>query len=255
MPWARLDEGFPGHRKLRKISDSAFRLHVSAICWSAEYLTDGEITAEDLAVISEVRRPKQAAAELVRANLWRTEVDGASNEGRTSNEQSWWIHDYLDYNPSRAEVEAKREADAERKRKGREVKDARRPAGLPVDSKRTPYGIQVESTGSPDVPTRPDPTRPEGSKEPSKPQSRKTATPDIFPITDKMRSWAADSAPGVDLERETERFLSNHRSKGNRFIDWGQAWRTWMTTPYPKIMLEGGSAPAERRSETAKKFG
>jgi hypothetical protein len=70
-----------------------------------------------------------------------------------------------------------------------------------------------------------------------------------------MRSWAADSAPGVDLERETDRFLSNHRSKGNRFIDWGQAWRTWMTTPYPKIMLEGGSAPAERRSETAKKFG
>lgn len=77
------------------------------------------------------------------------------------------------------------------------------------------------------------PTPPEG--EPTKRSRRKpqTAAPDFFPITDAMRDWATAKHPGVDLEAETERFLSHHRAKDTRFADWRQGWQTWISRSKP----------------------
>jgi hypothetical protein len=47
MPWAKFDDRYPWHRKVRPLSDAAFRLDVSAICWCAENLTDGVILPEN----------------------------------------------------------------------------------------------------------------------------------------------------------------------------------------------------------------
>lgn len=52
------------------LSDRAFRLHVSAICWSAEYQTAGVIPREGLRIIANARSPRAAAEELVTAGLW-----------------------------------------------------------------------------------------------------------------------------------------------------------------------------------------
>ena len=40
MPWAKFDDRYPWHRKVRGLSDAAFRMDVSAVCWCAENLTD-----------------------------------------------------------------------------------------------------------------------------------------------------------------------------------------------------------------------
>lgn len=108
MAWARIDDRFPSHRKVALLSDRAFRLHVSAICWCAENLTDGRVAERELALVAKIRGLKNTAKELEAAGVWDRTDDG------------WLIHDYLDYNPSRAQVLADRKKNAERQERFRQ---------------------------------------------------------------------------------------------------------------------------------------
>lgn len=117
MPWVKLDDRFPSHRKVALLSDRAFRLYVSALCWSSENLTEGHITQRELPLVSaRLRGVKAAAGELEAAQLW-DRVDGG-----------WEIHDFLEYNPDRAKVKSEREANAARQKAFRERKKAEREA-------------------------------------------------------------------------------------------------------------------------------
>lgn len=143
MPWVRFDDRFPTHRKVRRLSDSAFRLHVSAIHWCSEHLTDGHIPDAELELVSDSRSPRRAVAELERAGLWHAVEDG------------WEIHDFLEYQPSASKVRAEREAKKERQERWREGKrgsrkgsgDASQGASRDASQDATPYPTR----------TRPDP--------------------------------------------------------------------------------------------------
>ncbi|WP_256789869.1 hypothetical protein [Frankia sp. AvcI1] len=110
MTWVKLDDGFARNRKIAKLSDGAFRLHVSALCWCAEQLTDGHIAAGELREVSTLTptRARRLAGELVKLGVWDVVPDG------------WTIHDFLDYNPSRSKVLAEREATARRQQAWRD---------------------------------------------------------------------------------------------------------------------------------------
>jgi hypothetical protein len=116
MPWVKLDDRFPSHRKIALLSDRAFRLHVSALCWASENLTEGKILETELRVIAHVRGAKTAAKELEDRQLW-DRIDGG-----------WVIHDFLEYNPDRAKVQAEREANAARQQAWRDRKKAEKEA-------------------------------------------------------------------------------------------------------------------------------
>ena len=94
MTWVKIDDTFPDHPRVVGLTDAAFRTHVAGLCYSARYLTDGSIPTSALRSIG----TRRAATELEEAGIW-----GRSDHG-------WLIRDYLDYNPSRADVEDKREA-------------------------------------------------------------------------------------------------------------------------------------------------
>lgn len=103
MAHAQLDDHFGDHMKIAGLSDAAFRLHVCGILYCSRGLTDGLIPADDVPrLVRRFRRP--ALAELLERNIWTSVMDGA-----------YVIHDYLDWNPSRAEVERRRAAAAKRK--------------------------------------------------------------------------------------------------------------------------------------------
>ncbi|MFI1889864.1 hypothetical protein [Streptomyces jumonjinensis] len=116
MPWVRLDDRFPSHRKVALLSDRAFRLYVSALCWASENLTEGRILDRELTVVARLRGIKAAAKELEGAGLW-DRVEGG-----------WEIHDFLEYNPDRARIQAERAANAARQKAWRERKRAEREA-------------------------------------------------------------------------------------------------------------------------------
>lgn len=141
-PWVSLDDGMGEHRKIQRAfadSRTAVAMHFLGILHAGKYLTDGFIEDEfvlHLARIAPFRgTEKNNALRVLEQNgLWKR-VEGG-----------WQIHDYLDFNPSKTEVLARRERDAARKTRGR--------------SARNPSGVRAESEGSPRVPSRPIPTTP-----------------------------------------------------------------------------------------------
>lgn len=105
MSWVKLDDGFPEHPKVSKVGMEGLALHVVAICYSARNLTDGHIpsgTVRFLAGLPE-KRAKVLAQSMVKAGLW----DPCGDD--------FQVHDYLEYNPSRAAVLEKRQKDMKRK--------------------------------------------------------------------------------------------------------------------------------------------
>lgn len=95
MPWGRFDDGYAHNRKIRKLSDQAFRLDVAGILWANAYGTDGFISDDDLELVcAEVRKPGRTAKELEDRRRWER-VEGG-----------WRIHHFLDYNPSAEQLRA-----------------------------------------------------------------------------------------------------------------------------------------------------
>lgn len=103
MSWLRVEGKAPQHSKIAPLSDAAFRLHFTALCWCVEHLTDGEVPAGIPVTLPAAPRGKRLASvleELAGAGLWK-----ASDSG-------WTIHDFLDWNPSAEQERAKRAARA-----------------------------------------------------------------------------------------------------------------------------------------------
>lgn len=118
MPWVRFDDQFPYHRKVARLSDQAFRLHVSAIFWSALNLTDGWVPAESIPDTAPgLRRLEGLAAELVARDVWHAAEHICKD--CIMPPDGWIIHDYLEFQPSKAQVEAERAAARERQRRHR----------------------------------------------------------------------------------------------------------------------------------------
>ena len=107
--WLKLDDGFAENSKIETLSDRAFRLHVTAMCYCAKNLTDGYISergARVCGVLANNSRPMRNVSELVEKGLWHA-VDGG-----------WEINDYLEYNPTSEEAKALRRKRSEAGRKG-----------------------------------------------------------------------------------------------------------------------------------------
>lgn len=102
MAWARLDDKFHSHPKVRRAGLAAIGLHVRAISYSAAHLLDGHIDVEWVREAGGAQHKKLATA-LVEAGLW------------IQNGHGWIINDYLEYNPSREETAIKRDWDVKRK--------------------------------------------------------------------------------------------------------------------------------------------
>lgn len=95
MVWVKLDDRFTENRKVVELSDRAFRLHVTALCYASRELTDGAVSENAALRICDGTR--KAIADLIAAGLWRRAVAGG-----------YLIHDFLKYNPTAEDVEEAR---------------------------------------------------------------------------------------------------------------------------------------------------
>lgn len=129
MPWFRLDDSFDTHPKVLLAGNEAIGLYIRCGTYAARNLTDGFVGQEIVLLYGS----DSLAATLVRVRLWHRARQG------------WTIHDFLDYNPSREEVLAKRKIRS----------DAGRAGGLASGKVRS----KPEPNRSPSVepPARPDP--------------------------------------------------------------------------------------------------
>jgi hypothetical protein len=106
--WFRVDDTFLGHPKAVGLSNDALATWTRAGDWCAWQLTDGVFGRGQLAEFAgDADDPGAVAADLMRRRLWEPGADDGLVQ----------FHDWADWNPTRAQVLAKRKADAERRRR------------------------------------------------------------------------------------------------------------------------------------------
>lgn len=115
MTWVRLDEEFYHHPKVVQVGPLGMAMQVAALCYSNRYLTDGFISrkiAPGLIDLDGVlfRDEDTEIANGWHAPLWPMVVEALVEAGLWEPVKGGWkIHDYEDYQPSKAEVEVQRE--------------------------------------------------------------------------------------------------------------------------------------------------
>ena len=167
MTWVKLDDGLAINPKMEDVSFQAVGLYTLALTECARRMTDGIIAphvVERLAVGRSVHAdsPMDVHAvvrELVASKLWVEHENG-----------TFEVPDFLDYNYSRSQVEAKRDKDKRRKRNDRAM-SAR-------TSTRTEGGTSGDLSDA--VSTTPEPQNPRTLKEP--PESELEPEP-VDPVT------------------------------------------------------------------------
>lgn len=122
MSWLKLDDRFFDNPKIVALSDAAQLSYIKGAAYCARELTDGFIPMRRA---REFANPK-VIKELV-PTLWEPATDG------------YMVHDYLDYNPTKAKVEA------ERKKARQRMFDLRSPERSPERSGEHPANNGVRS--------------------------------------------------------------------------------------------------------------
>lgn len=100
VTWVRIDENMVDHPKIAGLSDRAFRLWITGLAYANRQETDGHLDMKTTRRWTQ-RGAKVAEKELVDAGLWH------------QNGREYVIHDYLEYQPSKADnsdLRAKRAA-------------------------------------------------------------------------------------------------------------------------------------------------
>lgn len=120
MSWFKVDDTAHTHPKLRSAGTAAIGLWTLGGSYAAQYLTDGVVHAH----FAKTTATAPQLAKLVKAGLWHPAGHGCTRCPQPA-DGDYQIHDYLDYNPSRAGVLAERERAAEKKRRQRAGGDSR----------------------------------------------------------------------------------------------------------------------------------
>lgn len=111
--WAKLDDALLDHPKILQASGGlgqdgrvkALGTYALGLLYANKHLTDGFLSR---AAMQELRVSTTTARIMVAVGLWSVVKGG------------YKVHDFHDHNPKASDVQAKRKADRERKRKGGE---------------------------------------------------------------------------------------------------------------------------------------
>lgn len=167
MPWFKIDDGFHCHPKVLAAGSPAVGLYVRCGSWAAQQVSDGIVPK----TVARMYGTPRMIKALIDAGLWHQKGHVCAS-CPTLDANSYAIHDFLERNPSRVDIEKERKAKSERQQKWREGK------------KKT----QVNQGEAPDVdastdasPPRhgdaaPDPTRPVPSPPSPEVKEGKTAS-------------------------------------------------------------------------------
>jgi hypothetical protein len=182
------------HRKISKLSDSAFRLWFSMIEFAREQSTDGRSTAVEISFLARAPRGKK------RQNVLRELTESGLLE--LLNKDEFELHDFLHWQDDSQSVSAKRAKARARMRRVRANRE--RTESEPFARTESEHGANVRTDGS-------DPVRDgegrrkkeEGREEGCSPSSN--SRPKRDPMADQLRSGGGPrSRP--DVRRLHERF-------------------------------------------------
>lgn len=274
MTWSKFDDAAPKSPKAVVAGNDAWSLWAAAIMYCNRHLTDGYVTLAALASDCLPCPIPPAKAKKLAEQLCavRARPDGAGLFERADG-GLYKVHDFLDWNPSKVEVEAKRKVDRDRKRN--------RPGGAP-DSDEIPRGIRPgiqPASGAPrasaralPVPTRPDPpdpSRPDhyqseaaaavGAEVQEPVENRSRATPCPMDLPEKLEALGVHLELAQHLKVDPECVSHELRQfrdtwvvgklAGQSRAHWAGKARQWVIDQASQNKLTTPGSP-ERESET-----
>ena len=144
MAWLRIDDRVRTHPKIAEAGPAAAWLWFCGICYCREHLTDGAIPRSVVSSLAmNLSQPAKHAARLVAVGLWHDTPNGYS------------VHDFLDWNPSRAD--AMKALEDDRRRKGKERGTSERiPEGQRGDASRDRADAPARAQSSPAFSSEPE---------------------------------------------------------------------------------------------------
>src|SRR5690625_2234283 len=213
MVWFKVDDNFAFHPKTIAATNAAIGLWVRAGSWCGANLTEGRLPA---GLIGTLGGHKRDARKLVEVGLW-DEVEGG-----------YQFRNWAEFQPTKAQVDAEREANRIRQAEYR----ARKRNGV------TP---PVTNGATNSTPTRPDPTRP---KEERKTPARKRATSLPADWTPTPEHTARAAQDGVDLQREHDKFRAWVEANDIKSKSWNGRFTQWIIQAAEYQQSRNGGRPA-----------
>lgn len=219
MPWVRIDDQFSDHPKVRQVGPLGLAMQVAGLCYCNRYLTDGFIPRATVPLLLNLEGIAMhvRGGELIGGGedaTWQLVVEDLVNVGLWEEvEGGYVIHDYLEYQPSRAEVLLEREqkrdaghkggiasAQARAQAKSKQVLEqgpSTSQARAQAKSKPVPGPVPIHENSGADAPS------------PSKETTRGLRGPKINSdvITNLARAYA--EATGLDFERVSQRTIAD----------------------------------------------
>ncbi|WP_327074403.1 hypothetical protein OG196_31670 [Kitasatospora purpeofusca] len=270
MPWFAVGDSTYDHPKALAAGNAAMGLWLRCGAYASAHLTDGVIpgaVAAKNGTATQIRK-------LLASGLWHTARHSCAACPQVR-DGDFVMHDYLDANPSRQQVQDRRRRAAEKKRQQR---DGGQPAADDDDSppNRWPNwdGAGPGAAGQ-RPPSRGDAVGPRARRAPSSPSRREGAgvgampaggwgpprrhpLPDGFAPDEAALRWAdADGHTGrlggqAGLAATTAAFADWHRGRGTQAADWSAMWRKWIREQRAPVAKTPGPAPrAARRPRAA----
>ena len=204
----------------RRERPAAIGVWTIAGAWSMHEMTDGFVPAY---MLEEWGGDESNAATLVSAGMWE--------EDERDGDHGWQFVNWDEYQPTKADVEARRERDRERKRNQPRDKGGKF-AGRTVnamDSARNPDGADTDSRGNVSDSTVPLPSPPLPA--PSSAPKRASKLPDDWTPTAEHQAQAAQA--GINISLEVEKMRDWALSKGETRKDWNATFRNWLRNARP----------------------
>ncbi|RBQ00050.1 hypothetical protein [Bifidobacterium xylocopae] len=220
MTWFKVDDNLPRNPKMIQASLSAIGLWVEAGAWASASQTDGQVLKRVLRTLHP-DATEEDAQTLVDVGLWEDNGD------------YWQIHDFLDYNPSKDEVEAEKARKTAagklggirsgKSRRSRKQADAKAPASAPA---------QASAQAEPQAETKPVPVPLFISKDIN---IVRDSNPEIVSLCERLQEWVVRN--GSKKPTITQRWLDAARLmldtdkrdpiEAAQLIDWCQRDSFW----------------------------
>lgn len=242
-PFIKVHNGMPEHHKIAGLSDKAFRTLVELWCYCSRTLSDGAVPD---GIVRRYATPK-VIRELVDAGLVDKTAAGVV------------MHDYLDHQQSKDEVEALAEKRRAAGAKGGRAKAERVASGL---ASATANAKQTSSPGVPDTDTE---SEPNGSDVSPRPDVEALCTH----LADRIEANGSPRPRVTKAWRDAARLMLDRDDRSpeqvHRAIDWCQGHDFWranvMSMPklrekYDQLRLQAvraESRPVDRQAEVLRR--
>lgn len=100
MSYLNIDDGMGDHPKIDRLTDAAFRLHLTAMLYASQKGTDGRILRTRSRLLTATGNDV-AVTELIEAGIWHDVGQGCGTATCLAGDDSGYvIHDYLQWNHS-----------------------------------------------------------------------------------------------------------------------------------------------------------